>query len=150
MEKGMLKLDNLYDRINHNINFYWPKFKLVAFALYNRENVYLYNHPKFPSQTKPYSYFKWNKQFNGANTLILYEDYPTAIVNLDYYDDIESIYSIVIHELFHGFQHLKEEKRFPNEMLGITYPLLEKNVEIRNREEIPFTVQLCQQPQKKS
>lgn len=40
----------------------------------------------------------------------------------------------MIHELFHGNQYIKEEKRFPDEMLGITYPLTKENVEIRNRE----------------
>src|SRR5699024_2691009 len=58
----------------------------------------------------------------------------TAIVNLDNYKDTESIYSIIIHELFHGFQYLQGETRFPNEMLGMNYPLLKENVEMRNRE----------------
>ncbi|MUK87946.1 hypothetical protein GMD78_05980 [Ornithinibacillus sp. L9] len=131
----MLHLTNLYDKINQNVNSYWISFELVAIALYDAEGIYLYNHPKFLTQSsKPYYYLKRNEQFNGADTLILYEDYPTAIVNLDHYSDMESIYSIVIHELFHGFQHLQGEKRFPNEMLGMTYPLINENVELRNRE----------------
>ena len=130
----MLNFNNLGETINRNINYYWKDFNLVAFALYDKENVYLYNHPKFPPHSKPYHVFKWNKQFNGANTLIIYEEYPTAIVNLDYYNDMENIYAIVLHELFHGLQYLQEEKRFPNEFLGMTYPLLKENVELRNRE----------------
>ncbi|WP_339216420.1 hypothetical protein [Ornithinibacillus sp. FSL M8-0202] len=70
----------------------------------------------------------------GADTLILYEDYPTAIVNVEHYSDMERIYSIVVHELLHGFQHLQGEKRFPNELLGMNYPLLKENIELRNRE----------------
>ncbi|GAB3794646.1 hypothetical protein [Virgibacillus kimchii] len=130
----MLNLDYLHEKIKQEVNLYWPNFKLVAFALYDKEGVYLYNHPNFSSQNKSYSYLKWNEQFNGADTIILYGDYPTAIVNLDHYKDMESIYSIIIHELFHGFQHLQEETRFPDEMLGMNYPLLKENVELRNRE----------------
>lgn len=40
----------------------------------------------------------------------------------------------LIHELFHGFQCIKGEKRFADEMMGITYPLLKENVELRNQE----------------
>lgn len=40
----------------------------------------------------------------------------------------------MVHELFHGNQYVKGEKRFPDETLGITYPLTKENVEIRNRE----------------
>lgn len=131
----MINFENISETINHHINSYWKDFKLVAFALYDKEKVYLYNHPKFSTENKPYYTLNWNNQFNGANTLIIYEEYPTAIVNLDLYkDDIKSIYAIVVHELFHGFQYLLEENRFPDELLGITYPLLNENVELRNRE----------------
>lgn len=40
----------------------------------------------------------------------------------------------MVHELFHGNQYVKGEKRFPDETMGITYPLTKENVEIRNRE----------------
>ncbi|WP_260320499.1 hypothetical protein [Peribacillus simplex] len=64
----------------------------------------------------------------------MYEEYPTAIVNMDSYEDYEDLYSMVVHELFHGYQHIKDEKRFPDEMMGITYPLSKENVELRNQE----------------
>ncbi|MFP3511947.1 hypothetical protein SB775_20340 [Peribacillus sp. SIMBA_075] len=44
------------------------------------------------------------------------------------------MYSILVHELFHGYQYIKGEKRFPDEMMGITYPLSKDNVELRNQE----------------
>lgn len=130
----MLNLDNLFSHIDRHVHSFWPEFSLVAFALYDTESVYLYNHPEFSSKHKSYYYMKWNEKFNGANTLILFEGFPTAIVNLKFYNNIESIYPIVIHELFHGFQHLQGEKRFPDEVSGITYPLLAENIELRNRE----------------
>ncbi len=125
---------NVFERIAENANLYWPEFQLVAVALYDQNGVYLYNHPKFLSTDKPYSFLKWNNEFNGINTLILYEGYPTAIVNLDYYNEMESVYSIMVHELFHGFQYLKEENRFPDELAGMNYPMKKENIELRNRE----------------
>ncbi|MCZ0703834.1 hypothetical protein J2T56_002055 [Natronobacillus azotifigens] len=130
----MLDLNNINEHINHNSKFYWPEFKMVAYALYDKEMVYLYNHPKFTNKSTPYYTIPWNNEFNGANTLIMYEDYPTAIVNLDYYQDTERLYAIVLHELFHGLQYLNEEKRFPNEFLAMIYPLSKENVELRSGE----------------
>lgn len=110
---------------------YWPNFQAVAYALYDDKNVLLYHHPNY--NEKPYKSLNWTEQFVGS-TLILFEDYPTAIVDVSYYKDYASLYSILIHELFHGYQFLQEEKRFANEMLGVTYPLSEENIELRNRE----------------
>ncbi|WP_433746637.1 hypothetical protein [Falsibacillus pallidus] len=119
-----------------DIERYWPGFELVAFAVYDHSQVYLFNHPKFKmDQRKNYHVIKRNEQFNSC-TLILYEEYPTAIVDLALVEGYEDLYSILIHELFHGFQYLKGENRFPDEMKGITYPLLRENVELRNRERI--------------
>lgn len=40
------------DRIAHDLTptklkDYWPGFEMVAYALYDKNNVYLFNHPKF-------------------------------------------------------------------------------------------------------
>lgn len=122
----------LTDINNEKLGFYWPGFEAVAFAFFDRNNVYLFNHPSYKNNNL-YQTLKWDNRFRGC-TIILFEEYPTAIVDLDYYADYESQYSIAVHELFHGYQHIKGEKRFPNELLGITYPILEENVEIRNQE----------------
>ncbi|WP_449621087.1 hypothetical protein [Robertmurraya sp. Marseille-Q9965] len=124
------------NRIAHDLtptklNAYWPDFEMVAYAIYDRDHVHLFNHPKFANS---YVELNRNEQFNGSCTLILYEEYPTAIVNLDLFSDYESLYSILVHELFHGFQYLKGDKRYPDETLGMTYPLLLENIEIRNKE----------------
>jgi uncharacterized C2H2 Zn-finger protein len=113
---------------------YWVGFELVAYALYNSSHVYLFNHPKFnDKQLGNYQTLKRNEQFNGC-TLILFEEYPTAIVDLELFNDYEGLYSTLVHELFHGYQSIKGEKRFPDEMKGITYPLTKENVELRNQE----------------
>lgn len=82
-----------------------------------------------------YTILNWNEQFKG-DTFILYENYPTAIVNFDRYSDYESLFAVLVHELFHGYQYLMKESRFPNEFLGCQYPILEENVELRNRERV--------------
>ncbi|HAM81747.1 hypothetical protein [Ornithinibacillus bavariensis] len=130
MSKNLSQISQ--DLVKEKLESYWPNFDLVAFALYDTSNVYLFNHPKFKQHNK-FQTLQRDYQFNGC-TLILYEGYPTAIVDLELYDDYEGLYSIFVHELFHGFQYLKGESRFPDEIIGLTYPLLKENVELRNRE----------------
>lgn len=126
--------DLAQDLVIENLNHYWPGFESVAYAPYDKNFVYLFNHPKtIKEPNKNYQIFKRDDQFNGC-TLILYRNYPTAIVDLELYKDYESLYSILVHELFHGFQYIKGEKRLANELLGITYPLSKENVELRNQE----------------
>jgi hypothetical protein len=110
---------------------YWPGFQSVAYALYNNEKVHLVNHPYTNYQTKT---IPSEPVFNGADTVILYHDHPTAIVNLEHYETIESLYPILVHELFHGYQYLNGEKRWPDELMGSQYPLIGENIELRSRE----------------
>lgn len=110
---------------------FWLGFRKVAYAIYNSSEVLLFHHPKFQSHT--FHQLKWDKRFVG-NTLIMYEDYPTAIVSIEGIEYMAELKSLLVHELFHGFQYLCEEKRFPDELLGLTYPLIEENVELRSRE----------------
>src|SRR5699024_8554164 len=122
------------DLSNENLSHYWTGFECVACALYYKNFVYLLTHPNMTKEPKrDYQILKRDDQFVGC-TLILYHDYPTAIVDLDLYKDYASLYTIVVHELFHDFQYTKEENRFADEILGITYPLLKGNIELRNRE----------------
>ena len=124
----------IQDLENENWRNYWVGFEAVAYALYDENFVYLFNHPKMTKEPKrDYQILKRDDQFVGC-TLILYQDYPTAIVDLELYKDYASLYSIIVHELFHGFQYIKGEKRFADEVLGITYPLTKENVELRNQE----------------
>ncbi|WP_394542228.1 hypothetical protein [Priestia aryabhattai] len=122
------------DLTNTNVERYWPNFELVAYALYDQNSVFLFNHPRYNDiPPKSYEILKRDEQFVG-NTLILFDGYPTAIADMELYDDYEGFFSILVHELFHGNQYVKGEKRFPDETLGITYPLTKENIEIRNRE----------------
>ncbi|MDG0029859.1 hypothetical protein MMB68_09800 [Priestia sp. Y58] len=122
------------DLTNTNVERYWPNFELIAYALYDENSVFLFNHPRYNNiPPKSYEILKRDEQFVG-NTLILFDGYPTAIADMELYDDYEGLFSILVHELFHGNQYVKGEKRFPDETLGITYPLTKENIEIRNRE----------------
>ena len=50
------------------------------------------------------------------------------------YSSFEDIYSLLVHELFHGYQYLYGESRFPDELVGISYPIDAQNIQLRIRE----------------
>ncbi|GIN88793.1 hypothetical protein J6TS2_51790 [Heyndrickxia sporothermodurans] len=121
---------------NNDLNDYWSEFQSVSFAIFDEEDVYLFNHPNYENNSQhPYVKLKRTNEFNGC-TLILFEEIPTAIIDISYYDTNESLYSILVHELFHGHQYLNNESRFPNELLGVEYPTSAENIEIRNQERL--------------
>ncbi|WP_316570113.1 hypothetical protein [Neobacillus sp. YIM B06451] len=132
-------MDNMINRIAEDMTKtspeqMWAGFQYVAFALYDEKLVYLFNHPNYPAvNEKPYCVLTRTDSFI-AETLILFEGHPTAIANLSLHNDYEGLFSTLVHELFHGYQYIKGEKRFPNELLGIMYPIQEENVEARNQE----------------
>ncbi|MDA2164567.1 peptide ABC transporter permease [Bacillus pacificus] len=133
-------MNNILNRIKQDVdldllNGLWPGFKRAAFALYDDEHVYVFHHPLFLKDNDEYRVLKWDEQFKG-DTCILFKDYPTAIVNMNRYKDYASLLAIVVHELFHCYQYLHKESRFPNESLGFQYPITEENIELRNRERI--------------
>lgn len=122
------------DLVKTNLQTYWPNFEKVAFALYDEHDVYLFNHPKYKNgRENNYHYLKWDDQFVGC-TLILYEDYPTAIVDMNFFDNYDELYATLIHELFHGYQYIQGETRFPDETKGVTFPLSKENIQLRNEE----------------
>jgi len=115
-----------------NWHSYWPNFKPVAYSIYNKDHVFLFNHPAFSDQNEP-SRFEWEEQFVG-DTLILFKDYPTAIVNIDRYQSFNQLFAVLMHELFHGYQSLMDETRFPDELSAVSYPLEIENIELRTKE----------------
>ncbi|WP_274309877.1 hypothetical protein [Solibacillus daqui] len=125
-------MQNIIERILNSLPFeqekYWDGFIPVAFAIFDDKDVFLFNHPK----CKEEQYIKLAKteEFHAC-TCILFEEVPTAIVDTTLYDSFEIIYSLLIHESFHVFQHLSEENRYPNELLGFNYPIDFNNVQLR-------------------
>ncbi|WIG19562.1 peptide ABC transporter permease [Bacillus anthracis] len=133
-------MNNILNQIKKEVNMdllngLWPGFKRAAFALYDDEHVYVFHHPLFLKDNDEYRVLKWEEQFKG-DTCILFKDYPTAIVNMNRYKDYASLLAIVVHELFHCYQYLNKESRFPNESLGFQYPIIEENIQLRNKERI--------------
>lgn len=112
---------------------YWPQFNAVAYAIYNDNEVLLFNHPK--CKDSDYITFPKTDEFNAC-TIILFEDFPTAIVDVRLSPQFNEMYAIIIHELFHGYQYTYGESRFPNELVGIDYSLSEKNISLRIEEQI--------------
>ncbi|WAA11798.1 hypothetical protein [Fervidibacillus halotolerans] len=115
------------------LNTYWPGFHPGPYAIYNDRNVYIMNHPHYKHRGNLFRRIKRTDDFK-ADTLILFDGQPTAIVSIDRYQDVDQLYAILIHELFHGFQYVQGEKRFPDELLGATYPISLENIQLRNEE----------------
>ncbi|MEK4626809.1 hypothetical protein MKZ17_00895 [Solibacillus sp. FSL R7-0682] len=110
------------------LNSYWDHFEQVAFAIYDSEKVYLFNHPNYKDQ--PYIELVKTSEFQAC-TCIIFEGVPTAIVDTRLCDSYETIYSVIVHESFHGFQYLLNESRLPNEISGFTYPIDFNNIQLR-------------------
>lgn len=108
---------------------YWPHFIASPYAYYNHESVYLYQHPQFNGQEV---ILPWNNQFTGS-TSIIFENEATAVVDINNLNK-EEVYATLIHELFHCHQYHMKEKRFPNELVGIAYPLERENIQWRIQE----------------
>lgn len=126
-------LNKLVESITfHTLSMFWPGFSVHAFAIYDEHDAYLFHHPL---HKKNGTHIKRDNQFNGC-TVILLEGYPTAIVDVRLYPNEKNLMAILVHELFHIHQHVSGESRAPNEMLGMTYPLSIKNIDLRTRERV--------------
>lgn len=126
-------MKKILDRIlttlqSERLKNYWDGFNPVAFAVFNEKDVFLFNHPKCKGE--PYTKLVKTKEFHAC-TCILFEEVPTAIVDTTLYNSFEDIYSLLVHESFHVFQHLSEESRYPDEILGFNYPIDFKNIQLR-------------------
>ena len=118
----MVRLDELYYEVKtyiDNINFdkLWKDFKPLKFALYNEYECFFDG-----------KYIEKTNEFLG-NTAISFNGEMIAIWNI--MEEIEPIIlcSKMIHEMFHGFQNLNNEKRFPNEFEAIyTYQYSKENL----------------------
>jgi len=124
-----------YEVLKKELLRIWPNIEVAAYALYDSEKVYLFHHPNYLNENDGFKTLPWTDQFAGS-TVILFDDYPTAIDRIENGVSFEKQLSILAHELFHAYQYLKGEKRFPNEMLGITYPLIKENMELRIKERL--------------
>ena len=108
--KIFTEIENILKRIDYNK--IWRGFSLYDFALYNQETVY------FKNKTIP-----WDKRFLG-NTVIDYDGNYIAIWELEskQNNDIEYLVADMVHEMFHVYQKQKNETRFADDLVLLTYP----------------------------
>lgn len=97
------------DLVEKNLENYWAGFELVAYALYDNSSVYLFNHPKYKNnQQCKYQILERDEQFNGC-TIIMYKEYPTAIVDLELYGITKNYILSLYTSYFMDFNILKEK-----------------------------------------
>lgn len=115
----------------------WPGFKKTNFAIYDEESAYFNDDYDIDIDlSKEGSVFvgKVDNRFAGC-TAIKINNHQVAIWDANYISkDMtnKKLTSMIIHEMFHCFQlDNKYEKEFPNEILGMDYPITIENINLR-------------------
>lgn len=124
----MMSLKELYEEVSlflEKVDFenIWQGFTLFKYALYNDKEVYLNG-----------NYIEKNDDFIG-NTAVLYKNEMIAIFSVT--EDIDPIVmtSKMVHEMFHGYQKISNESRFPNELDSLfNYQYTDLNLSIKLEE----------------
>lgn len=130
----MRELDRCIKKIDFNI--LWDHFTPSNYAIYNDEKFYIND-----DLGLKINLIKKDSCFIGAvderfvgNTAILIDGQYVAIWNEKYITENTKdtkLASLLIHEMFHCFQYRNGEKRFPNELLGVEYPITVDNISLR-------------------
>lgn len=107
-----------------NFDDIWAGFSQMPFALFNDNEVYLEN-GVIPRDDRFY-----------ANTVIEFDGGLLAIWTVDEPDneDSEILASGIVHEMFHGFQNVKGERRGPEELILLRYPDDRENFRLKHIE----------------
>ena len=120
--EGLYKIVKSYiDKVDFSL--LWKGYKPLRFALYNNEQVYFDG--KYVEKTQEFI----------ANTAIEYNGEMIGIWNV--MEDVDPIIlaSKMIHEMFHGFQRLNNESRFPDELDALyKYKYNNENLSIKLEE----------------
>lgn len=123
LELTYIKIKNIIEKID--FSQLWKGFKPLKFALYNENECFFDG--KYIEKTDEFI----------ANTSINYNDEYIAIWNISGNEDIEILASKIIHEMFHAFQNINNESRFPNEIEAIyKYSYTTENLSIKNEENL--------------
>ena len=119
----------LYDKVYEHIckvdfESIWEGFHAYHFALYDDKKVY------FKDKTIMYE-----ECFLG-NTSIKYDNEQIAIWKIDDYskEDPIELAANMVHEMFHAYQYELGEKRFPNDIEALDYPVILENVLLKYAE----------------
>jgi len=120
-----LLYDKVYEQIRKtDFESLWKGFHAYHFALYNSDSVY------FKDKTGDYE-----ECFLG-NTSIKYGDEQIAIWRVDDYtkEDPVLLAANIIHEMFHAYQYECREKRFPDDLKALDYPIVSDNILLKYAE----------------
>lgn len=138
MIKRMIELGELINRVD--LAKLWPGFKKTNFAIYNEETVYLNDDYEIDIDLLPIdSIFigKVDNRFVGNTAIAIKEQY-LAIWNENYIPSTMSntaLASKIVHEMFHCLQYENHDaEKFPNEILGIDYPITAESINLRTLE----------------
>lgn len=115
---------------------FWFDFPEIPIALYDNEKVFLAGYPKILDGFKKQDSILVGKRDNRfyGNTAIDLEGYQVAIWDLTTIDasiSFGKLLSYIFHEAFHGYQKMKGEKRWANELQILEYPFTVENIAIR-------------------
>ncbi len=123
-----MQLEQYYNKIKQLItkidfNTLWENFKPLKYALYNNKQCFFDG-----------NYIDKTADFL-ANTSICYKGEYIAIWNMQDDCDANILTSKIVHEMFHGFQMINGETRFPNELEALyQYQYTKENLAIKHRE----------------
>ncbi len=134
----MIKRMDRLERLINSVKFtqLWEGFTKKKFAIYNENNFFINDNSNINLDLK-----KKNGCYVGivderfiGNTAIKIDNEYIAIWN---YKTISKdlndakLASLLIHEMFHCYQYENNEKRFPNELQGLDYPITTENISLR-------------------
>ena len=128
-----INLENLYYDIKTHIDKVdfsrlWRGFEPLKFALYTENECFFDG-----------KYIEKTDEFLG-NTSIYYNNEIIAIWNVMEQADSIVLASKMIHEMFHGFQKINNEGRFPNELDALyNYKYDDENLSLKLKENILIT-----------
>ncbi len=134
MIKRMEKLNSLLNLVDYNK--LWEGFKKTKYAIYNHANFYINDKSGIGLDLiKKDSFFmgKVDEKFIGNTAISINNEYIAIWDEKYIYENMDNrkLASLIIHEMFHCFQLSSNEKRFPNELLGIEYPITIENISLR-------------------
>ena len=115
---------------------FWSGYPELPVAFYNKKVVCIAGYKVFPEGFREVSGVligEKDDRFYG-NTSINFEGQQIAIWDLDTVSSsisFEKLVSLLFHEGLHGYQLIKKDKRWANELDVIEYPFTFKNMKLR-------------------
>ncbi|MFO7882140.1 MAG: hypothetical protein R6U52_06340 [Kosmotogaceae bacterium] len=137
-EQTMTMLKKLYSYMSDEVfgKKFWFDFPEIPVALYDNERVFIAGYPRELENFNEQSGVLVGKKDNRfyGNTAIELDGEQVAIWDLTTIDPSISfgrLLSLIFHEAFHGYQKIRGENRWANELQILEYPFTERNLALR-------------------